>query len=61
METVVNALRDIVGEFEFYARLNGTTSNYTWDYGAMLEYACGVILVCVCVSAVFKFLTKLFN
>ena len=59
MNTVVNALREVVGQFDFYIN-NGNYSG-TWDYGAMLEYACGVILVCVCVSAVFKFLTKLFN
>lgn len=59
MNTVVNALREVVGQFDFYIE-NGNY-NGTWDYGLMLEYVCGVIVVLVVISAVFKFLNKLFD
>lgn len=55
METLIETLRDIIGTPEFYVKLGGST-NYTWDYGAMLEYCLAGILVCVVVSSVFKFL-----
>lgn len=58
ISTIKEALSSIIGEFEFYTQLNGN-NNYSWDYGAMLEYACCVLLVCVVVSAVFKFLNQL--
>lgn len=55
MQTVLNALRDIIGVPEFYVRL-GNQTNYTWDYGAMIEYCIAGILVLVVVSSVFKIL-----
>lgn len=60
MQTLIDALRDIIGTPEFYVRL-GNQTNYTWDYGAMLEYMfCGV-LVCIVVSNVFKIVRKAFD
>lgn len=61
METVLEAVRSVLGEPEFYTRLNGTTSNYTWDYGLMLEYLIAGILLCVSVSWVFRIISKLFG
>lgn len=55
MQTIINALREIIGIPEFYVRL-GNQTNYTWDYGAMIEYAIAGILVIVVVSSVFKIL-----
>lgn len=55
MQTVIDALRDIIGVPEFYVRL-GNATNYSWDYGAMIEYAIAGILVIVVVSSVFKIL-----
>lgn len=55
MQTVLNALREIIGDPAFYTRLEGQ-NNYTWDYGAMIEYAIAGILVIVVVSSVFKIL-----
>lgn len=55
MQTVIDALREIIGMPEFYVRL-GNATNYTWDYGAMIEYAIAGILVIVVVSSVFKIL-----
>lgn len=53
MQTVIDALREVIGAPEFYTKL-GNQTNYTWDYGAMLEYAGALILVLVVVSSVFK-------
>lgn len=61
MDTVIEALRKIIGEPEFYTRLTGSTSNYSWDYGAMLEYAVASMVVLVVVSSVFKCLRGFFG
>lgn len=59
MTTIIDSLRDIVGIPDFYVRLGGTTSNYSWDYGAMIEYFCAVLILCVVISSAFRFLMKL--
>lgn len=58
METILTALREILGEPDFYVRL-GNATNYTWDYGAMIEYFVGALILCIVISSVFKFLYKL--
>ena len=55
MKTIIEALREYLGNPDFYVKL-GISTNYTWDYGAMLEYAIGGILLIVVVSSVFKIL-----
>lgn len=55
MQNVIQALREIIGTPDFYTRLEGQ-NNYTWDYGAMIEYAMAGILVLIVVSSVFKIL-----
>lgn len=60
METLISYLREIIGTPDFYVRLEGS-NNYSWDYGAMLEYLiCGVIL-CICIASVFKLLRSAFK
>lgn len=59
MDNLIDTLRDIIGNPEFYVKL-GNQTNYTWDYGAMLEYMIAGILVCITVSAVFKFIRMWF-
>lgn len=54
MQTVIDALRDILGTPDFY--IEGNNYSSTWDYGAMIEYAIAGILVIVVVSSVFKIL-----
>lgn len=54
MQTVIDALREILGTPDFY--IEGNNYNSTWDYGAMIEYAIAGILVIVVVSSVFKIL-----
>lgn len=58
MTTIIDALRDIVGTPDFYVRLTDS-SNYSWDYGAMIEYFCAVLILCIVISSVFKFVMKL--
>lgn len=54
MQTVIDALREILGTPDFY--IEGSNYSSTWDYGAMIEYAIAGILVIVVVSSVFKIL-----
>lgn len=59
MESLLNQIREILGTPEFYKQLSGYNGSYSWDYGAMIEYAmCGIIL-CVTIASVFKFLRAL--
>lgn len=58
MKTILQALRDILGEVDFYIP-NG---NYgSWDYGAMIEYFVAALILCIVISSVFRFLGKLVN
>ena len=59
MDTIIEALRQILGEPDFYKRLTDT-SNYTWDYGAMIEYMVGAMLLMIVVSYIFRTLKWLF-
>lgn len=57
MTTVLNALREILGVADFYIE-NGNYSG-SWDYGAMIEYFVGALILCIVVSSVFRFIGKL--
>lgn len=57
MQTVLEALRSVLGEADFYKVLYG--NNPTWDYGAMIEYFVGALILLITVSSVFKFLLRL--
>lgn len=59
MQTIIEALREVLGVPDFYVRLGGSTSNYSWDYGAMIEYMVGALVLLVVISSVFRFLVKL--
>lgn len=59
MNTVIEAMREILGVPEFYVRL-GNQTNYTWDYGAMLEYAIGGMLLLIVVGSIFKIIRGVF-
>lgn len=58
MDTVINALRQVLGNPNFYKQM-GYNDNYSWDYGAMIEYLVGALLVLIVVSSVFKFVLRL--
>lgn len=57
MNTILDSLRDILGEADFYI----TNGNYSgsWDYGAMVEYFVGAVVLCLVISSVFRLLGKL--
>ncbi len=59
MQSIISALRKIVGQADFWIE---PTSNYgsgTWDYGAMIEYFCAVLILCIVVASIFRLLGKL--
>lgn len=57
MDTIIEALRKVLGEPDFYRQLT-VNGNYTWDYGAMIEYFVGAVILCIVVSSVFRLLGK---
>ena len=60
MQTVIDALRSILGTPDFYKQMSGY-NNYAWDYGAMIEYFVASLVLLIVISSVFKFLMKLFK
>lgn len=59
MQTIIQALRQILGTPDFYVRLVNQ-QNYTWDYGAMIEYMVGAMILMIVVSYVFRFIKWIF-
>lgn len=59
MQTILESLRQYLGDPNFY--INNGSYNYTWDYGAMLEYMVGAVLLIVVVSNVFKIIRRMFE
>ena len=57
MQTVIEALSQIIGEADFYC--TSGSYNGTWDYGAMIEYFFAALVLLVVISSVFRFLMKL--
>ena len=58
MQTILEALRSVLGQPDFYKQMT-ISGNYTWDYGAMIEYLVAALILLVVISSVFKFLIKL--
>lgn len=58
MQTILEALRTVLGRPDFYKQLT-ISGNYTWDYAAMIEYLVAALILLVVISSVFKFLIKL--
>lgn len=57
MTTIIQGLRSVLGEADFYRVLYG--NNPTWDYAAMIEYFVGAVILCVVVSSIFRILVRL--
>lgn len=57
MDNLLNALRSIIGEADFYIESSGYSG--TWDYGAMIEYLLAGMLLLITVASIFRFLGKL--
>lgn len=58
MQTVIDALREVIGSPDFYIEGSSAYSG-SWDYGAMIEYIIAGAIVLVVVSSVFRLLHKL--
>ena len=56
METIINALRGILGSPDFYNNLGG--DKFSWDYGAMLEYFFAGMIVLIVVGSIFRILIR---
>lgn len=54
MNSVIDGLREILGTADFYNSVSGA-----WDYGAMVEYFVGAVILCIVISSIFRFLGKL--
>lgn len=57
MDSLIENLRIVLGNADFYETGSGYSG--TWDYGAMLEYLVGAVILCVVITSVFRFLGKL--
>lgn len=57
MQTILESLRSVLGSADFYETGSGYSG--TWDYGAMIEYFVGALILCIVVSSVFRLLGKL--
>lgn len=60
MNTIIEALRQIVGEPDFYKVLDDGRSP-TWDYAAMFEYVFACLILVIVVGSIFKILLKMFG
>lgn len=63
MQTILNALRQVLGQPTFFHQMEGASgyTSYQWDYGLMLEYLIAGIILCIVISSVFKLLHYLFK
>lgn len=57
MNTIIEALRTIIGPADFYDSSSGYSGS--WDYGAMVEYMVASIILVIVVASVFRLLGKL--
>ena len=57
MDTIIQALREILGEPDFYVQM-GSNMSYSWDYGAMVEYFIGATILCIVISSVFRIIVR---
>lgn len=55
MDTIINALRGILGSPDFYKNFGDKLS---WDYGAMLEYFFAGMIVLIVVGSIFRILIR---
>lgn len=58
MTTILESLRTIIGEPDFYIESSGYSGS--WDYGAMVEYIICGIIVCIVISSIFKLIRAIF-
>ena len=56
MQSIIQALRSILGEADFYETGSGYSG--TWDYGAMIEYFVGATILMIVISSVFRIIAS---
>ncbi len=57
METIISVMRRLIGEPDFYVKL-GSSTNYSWDYGAMIEYFFAGLILVIVIASVLKFVVN---
>ena len=57
LKTILEALREILGSPNFYIT-DGSLAG-SWDYGAMIEYFVGALILCIVVASIFRFVGRL--
>lgn len=60
MQTLINALREIVGYPNFYHTIAGSEEKM-WDYGSMFEYFVASAIILITVGSVFKIIKAMFD
>lgn len=60
MNTIIDGLRSVLGNADFYVAGSSGYSG-TWDYGAMIEYMIGALLLLIVVSSIFKIIGRRFR
>ena len=56
MQTILDSLRAVLGPADFYDASSGYSGS--WDYGAMIEYFVGAVILVVVIASVFRLLGK---
>ena len=59
MNSVIDGLREVLGKPDFYEINSGYSGS--WDYGAMIEYFVGAVILCIVISSVFKIIKEIFT
>lgn len=56
MDSIINALREILGVPDFYKQLSSSSNSYSWDYAAMFEYFFAGLILCIAICGIFRFI-----
>lgn len=56
MNTILEGLRAVLGPADFY--VTGSGYSGSWDYGAMIEYFVGAMILVIVVASIFRILGK---
>lgn len=57
MQTIIEALREIIGRPDILIDSSGDA--LVWDYAGLIEYMAAVLILCIVISSVFKFINKI--
>lgn len=58
MNTILEALRQILGQADF-CTVVAETGEIVLNYNSLMEYFFGAVILCIVVSSIFKFLYRL--